>query len=459
MKRTFFTDTIEAEFYSLDGEDYVELSDGFTLDTITTVTVDNEQWTDAFGTDQFYRFTPIVAKPIVQEYVLDDEHYQFKKDEDELKQAQWQIDNLPWTVGHPSQRRVTHTDEIRGFWRNPVFADDGQRAKLYVPDNDDEALEFIVDNPNVSVMFGATLDWTDDAEYDAVQRDMLYDHIASVKHGRCSRDSDDGPCGIQATDDHAVGGCSTGECSCGLHDDVASSNTASVMDQAPSGVHVVDGEWFAVGPDEHTKDSTDHPDDAMYPVTSCADVEDAWRLRNHGEDLTIEQSTLHARIKRAGEAMDCDIDFNDTTMTDPNDNGSNDPMFSIEDMKASVVVDEHDGVAELIDQKEAKIDSLESDKESLESELEDLRSFKDEYDSNRRADLVDEITDITDYWEEDVMLGHADDAEPTDIDILEERLEALSDASTKETTPSNDEETPPEDDGLDLTDKGTIDLR
>jgi hypothetical protein len=74
---------------------------------------------------------------------------------------------------------------------------------------------------------------------------------------------------------------------------------------APSGIHEADGKWFAVGPDEHSDDSTEYADDAKYPVNSCADVEDAWNLRGSGH-MDIERSTLEARIKRVADALDCD---------------------------------------------------------------------------------------------------------------------------------------------------------
>lgn len=492
--RLFVTDTIEASLRFVDGDDRVELTDDFSLDEQTTVQIENQQWVDAFGTDTYYRFEPVVARPIDQTYELYGDEYVFRKDADELRSAQWQIDNLPWTLGHPQGGQVRDTDDIHGFWRNPTYVDgDGQRAQLYVPEDDNEALGFVMDNADLSIGFGCTLDWLDeDDDVDAVQRDMLFDHIASVQHGRCS--ADDG-CGLETLGDgarfdgHAVGGCTTGECSCDLHADAVASSRSSGGD-APSGIYTTGGQWFAVGPDDHTKDSTRHPDDAMFPVGSCESVEDAWTLRNHAEDLTIEQSTLEARIKRAGGAQDCSgmpwedsvtvtdddrvdaaqryaigYDITETMSDSDTPDEDNDSMFTLDDMKADAVVDEHDGVAELIDQKEATIQSLTDEKSDLESEVEDLRSFKDAVEHERRKELVDEITDITDYWDADEMLGDADDADPTDVDVLEERLEALSDAAATETTPAGesgggDEPEPDEGDGgIELTDKGTVDLR
>jgi len=74
----------------------------------------------------------------------------------------------------------------------------------------------------------------------------------------------------------------------------------------PDGIYVADGTWFAVGPDEHPDETTEWPDNAKFRVDNCADVTDAWNLRGTG-DISIEQSTLEERIKRAAEAMDCDM--------------------------------------------------------------------------------------------------------------------------------------------------------
>lgn len=82
---------------------------------------------------------------------------------------------------------------------------------------------------------------------------------------------------------------------------------------APSGIFTADGTWFAVAPDEHSDDSTSHAEDAKYPLTSCTgenSVEAAWNLRGQGH-YDIDQSTLETRIKRAAEAMGCELSFMD----------------------------------------------------------------------------------------------------------------------------------------------------
>lgn len=77
------------------------------------------------------------------------------------------------------------------------------------------------------------------------------------------------------------------------------------------GVYSAGDTMYAVAPDEHSDDTTDHADNAKYPLTSCTgdqSIESAWRLRGHG-DYDIDQSTLEKRIRDAADAMDCDMDL------------------------------------------------------------------------------------------------------------------------------------------------------
>jgi len=77
------------------------------------------------------------------------------------------------------------------------------------------------------------------------------------------------------------------------------------------GTYEADGTVYAVAPDEHPDEHTEHADDAKYPLTSCTgddSVEVAWRLRKHG-DYDIDEGTLARRIKDAADAMNCDLDL------------------------------------------------------------------------------------------------------------------------------------------------------
>jgi len=187
----FFTDTTSATLeYTGDGDGEALFTDDeeadFDPSEAETITRDGP-WTNFFDTDEFVQFEATVAQPIVQPYIYDGDVVHFRKDESELRRAQAQIDNLPWTMGHPPEKRVTNAGQIRGVWADPRY-NDGQQANLNIPANDPEAVRFAVSNDDVSVGFGGVLDWADDQsddDWDATQREMAYDHIASVENGRC----------------------------------------------------------------------------------------------------------------------------------------------------------------------------------------------------------------------------------------------------------------------------------
>ncbi len=196
--RQFFTDTATGTLeYS--GTDELTVDSSFDASEAETVTLDTK-WEQFFDTNEFVQFEATVAQPIVQPYFHDGELQRFKKDESELKTAQAQLDNIEGTVTHPPEDRVTSADQIRGFWSDPEWSD-GQDLTLNVPANDPEAVRAAVQKGDVSVGFSGTLDYTDDdtTAYDAVQRDITYDHVAfGLESGRCS--SEDG-CGLHTDSD------------------------------------------------------------------------------------------------------------------------------------------------------------------------------------------------------------------------------------------------------------------
>lgn len=245
-ERYWFEDTAVVEYQPIDADGNAIDSEDMTLDATTAVTIEDEPWTQFFDTDTFYRFKATVTKPIKQTYHFGDEEVVLKKPEDELRRSVWQLDNVHWTHGHPPKRRVTDTDQIRGFWRQPSY-EDGQTAYLHVPSDDEESMAVIEDSAAVSVGFQASIDWVDgDGPLDGYQRGLIYDHVASVEQGRCPVEEG---CGIhtdsastnvmydsvrtQATEEleydvdseHMNDGCgcksecSRGSCSCGDHVD------------------------------------------------------------------------------------------------------------------------------------------------------------------------------------------------------------------------------------------------
>lgn len=399
---------------------------GIDWDEQTVVQIDNEPWIEFFGTDTFYKFTVTAARPIHQEYTMDgrEESIVAKKPAEELKKAQWRLDNTEYVLGHPRTGVVTHDTEIHGFARNPRYVEldgepDEQRVDTFVPTNDETAKDFIDQHRGVSVGFFNELDWdVDESGVDAYQRNLTYDHLAGVARGRCS--IEDG-CGFQAdsatddagneiavispVEDHTD--CSPGPCSCGEH----------VTVDAPDGIYTVDGEWFAVAPDEHTKERTDHADDAMFPVAGCADVDDAWQSRGHTDNLTITQDTLADRIARAGRAQDCDGPWNEhpstdsATMTDDknddpdsNADGGGQSALSVSDLTVDALAAKHDGVAELIQ----RVDSLETERDSARERADALEATVLDHKQSEYEATVDELTDLTDHWDEDDLKAQFD---------------------------------------------------
>jgi hypothetical protein len=424
----------------------------------TVVQIDDAPYREYFETDSFYEFDVVAARPIEQEYQHDGDTLTARKPPAELRKAQWQLDNLPYVLEHPDMGIVTQDTTIHGFTRNPRYVEldgepDEQRVKLYVPTNDEEAKTFLEQHRDVSP--GYFDDWDFDVDDDSVdfhQRNLTYDHLAGVVHGRCS--SEDG-CLVEldsVTDDAGsapiVGtvspaedhGCSPGPCSCGRHVEDASGNTTvsdcrcgkHVTVDAPDGIYIADGEWFAVASDEHTKESTDHTDDAMFPIGGCSNVDDAWQLRGHTSNLKIDDSTLEARIRRAAEAQDCDLDTSTTdsfdTMSETDDDGDADDggmsAISVGDLTVDAIAAQNDDVADL----RQRVEELETERDAARDRAAELESHV--LDSKRDAyeQHVSDLTDLTDHWDEDALLERFDaDSEDFDVDTADSLISDVED--------------------------------
>lgn len=419
---------------------------GIDWSDVERVTVDDPPYADAFETRDFYRLRATVARPIPQRYVRNDGVQTLMKPRDELRRAAWSLESTPWTLGHPETKIVADASDVRGYWTDPMYIDgtDDLDAYLHVPTTDDEAQSFLSDHREVSVGFWndevavadydgslATADASVD-ELDGLQTDMLFNHVASVQVGRCSATHG---CGIDdAPHGHVVDGgfISDTRIKKEHEGDVSDSMTRSTVDQ-PDGIHVDDGMWFAVGPDEHPDETTEHPGDAKFPVNTCADVTDAWNLRGTGT-IDISQETLEQRIKRAAEAKDCELP--DTAETDaaaikasarrysvcgstatdaddtPNQHDTNTMSDTIElavddlsvDAALAHVAEQHDGVADRLDELRAH--------EELASTATDAA---DELDLDDPSELTDSVALLQERAEEL-------DAE---IDELEDELSAL----------------------------------
>lgn len=207
-KNTYFTtDSVSARSQSSDDESVTIDSVSETTDwaTIPVETIDDAR-SAMFDRNRFHRFETVVARPIAQEYVVNDESYMFKKPSEELRKARSSLVNAPFTLDHPSGGRVTDSDEIHGFFDNVSYdnIDDSLTANLYVPENDQQAHERLSVADNVSIGFYHNLDRASAMDdIDGHQRDIVIDHAAVVENGRCSAED-----GCQISTDCA------GDCDC-----------------------------------------------------------------------------------------------------------------------------------------------------------------------------------------------------------------------------------------------------
>jgi hypothetical protein len=469
-------------------------------DDVATTDIDNPPHRNAFDTDTFYELEYTVAKPIAQPYKVNDSTLWFKKPERELKRAAWSLDNRPFTLGHPDGNgMVKDVDDIHGFWDQTEYADGGLDSRLYVPVDDSDATEFIEDNPSVSVGFRnklqavedyAHVDSADDTEVVGVQTNMLFDHAAAVKRGRCSLEHG---CGWKAASDSSDGGVHGGEVP--LHADGENGGRiqplevgedaidaiSDVLNLDEDGVtsvlhrgqtmasdqHMHEGSWYAVPPE-------DNPDDEWkYVIDNCSDVEDAWKLRNHG-DISIEVSTLESRIQNRAEDLGCDVPESETDALEQpccadcyNGDyrierdmscGCDEPDNTMEleidmdDLSAEVALDklaaEYEEIEDHIDSLKTRADAADAAAEELDTDVESLADaagmvaerndeLNERLDSAlepQKRELAEEIAEATDRF------GDVEDLVDEDLGTLEDRKELVDDLTddTSETTANAD---------------------
>jgi hypothetical protein len=435
----FMHDGAVASFSSVE-QDGVTVDDSgtaeFTWDEVPIVSVNAPaDLQGAFDTERFYKIEgATIARPIKQPYHVGDDVEVYKKPADELRNAAWSFDNSPFTLDHPETGMVKDVNDVHGFWKNPRYLDDEDRlnADLYIPETDDEALEFVENNQDVSVGFfnrvyrdydGDTGDISDD-DVDGFQVDIFGNHVAGVKRGRCSSEQGCGLTGDDASHGRAVLTTSNDNTTSFLteedqteHEDDDSDVTRiprRSTDQ-PSGIKSHEDEWYAVGPNEHTKDSTDHPGDHMYPVGGCSNVNDAWNLRGSAEDLEIDQDTLAQRIIRAAEAQDCDSvpSTLEERMDDSNtdSNTTMDDNFDIPDLSIDALAKQNDQVQELQNERDAYRSTVEELREELDlaedecpcDVVPDLKAERDD-----KAETLSNVADALDIDEETDVASRAE---------------------------------------------------
>lgn len=381
-------------------------SDSFSLDVARTVQIDNPPWVEAFDTDRFHEFEVVAARPIKQTYVVDGEEFTFEKPPEELRAAAWSMDNNPYPIGHPLTGSVQTPDDVHGFLRNPKYVDDyddngdALTANLYVPVNDEVALDHIADYQDVSVGFFNRLDWDTDSEnVDAYQRDLLFDHVAGVTVGRCS--GEDG-CGIEIDEGERdstvlrVGEsdeghttfreeCSDGPCSCGLHEDSDISNTETMSEE------------------ETSDEAENSPEIDLDSVVSSMSLD---ALAERHEDVKELQNT--------------------------------------------------------VDEKDTEIESKEDRIEVLEDAKDDLEQTVEEFENGERRPkkvIVDSILDMTERWDEEELMD-LDRERLEDREGIVSDVAATPSTPSTDDAPSTDEEPETTDDAptTESTDGHTISM-
>lgn len=137
----------------------------------------------------------VIAKEIVQDY----DGIQVYKPADSLRTILDHGENRPVTNDHPRGRIVTSNSQRMGHIENLTFTDDAEiKADVIVTDKKLGDAIAAGDKREVSVGFHAKIvdvkGVFNDTPYSQMQTDILLDHLAVVKEGRCSlRDG----CGIK----------------------------------------------------------------------------------------------------------------------------------------------------------------------------------------------------------------------------------------------------------------------
>lgn len=376
---------------------------------------------DIEETDDKLMFDVVLAKEIVQSYR---DHGRVYKPADELKKAAEVSGSVYITDGHPPAGIVKKQAEVYGEISSDTldFQEDGARVTGRAEVFKDQAPDSFVkqikdeDRDSVSIGFYTQLDRSsgeyNDQEYDAVQRDILLDHLAILKpqnEGRCSVENG---CGITQNMDEI---------------------------QAP----VADRQSVDADPDRDKKSKGDY-DIAVNEPEDPRDV--AEDLSELGYEIEMRPCNCgdhegHLTIFEASEDGSDRTYLNEDEKSSDKDSGAN--SMNLEDIKQldKEEVFMHPDVQDLKESKESledQVSDLEDEKESLESDKEDLQEKLDSIREEEADELRDELQDSFGLDEEKV--------EDKALDELKTMKDTLEDADLEQkdrtsTNPGNDNST------------------
>lgn len=182
--------------------------------------------------------------------------------------------------------------------------------------------------------------------------------------------------------------------------------------------------------DHYLYGSGEDKEDYSYPVVDAdgmlrvGNVEAAYKLgarggvdeEEHDDNLAALNDVVCESQAIDGCAIDpANFESNSDMSNDDNDD-SGDPTIDVSDLTVDAIAESNEAVAELRDELQETEAQLDAAKEELDGMKEELQSYQ----ADEKQELVDEITALTDTWDEDELLD-------LELDALEGRLELAED--------------------------------
>ncbi len=200
---------------------------------------------------------------------------------------------LPTTNQHPPEGIVMNQDEIVGWTTPPTWDAENNMVRCSIEINDAPTIKAIqAGKTDVSIGFFCDLDETpgnySGTDYDAVQRNIVFNHLAvglDKGRGRCP----DGKCGIQTDEEIAAG--TEPPCPCCAHYDEMCEFIAIDARLTTAQRKALPADVFC-GPDR------------SFPVPDCAHYTAALRLLGRYQG-TGDKTKIKACIETRGKTLSC----------------------------------------------------------------------------------------------------------------------------------------------------------